>query len=82
MTHSTQAEVNIAMSMRLLNDMSIFINSNLALHVLHRGNALLHGDRDLALRHSKVVIRLQKGDRSMKQSTIQSSTSHCCSRKS
>ena len=58
MAHSTQAEVNITMSMRLLNDVSIFINSNLALHVLHRGNALLHGDRDLALRHSKVVIRL------------------------
>ena len=82
MTHSIQAEVNITMAMRLLDDMSIFINSNLALHVLHRGNALLHGDRDLALRHSKVVIRLQKGDGSTRHSTAQSPTSRCCSRKS
>ena len=57
--YAVEAEVNVAVAVRLLDDVALGVDGDLALEIANRGDAVLHHDVDLVLAHSEVVVLLQ-----------------------
>ena len=80
--YAVEAEVDVAVAMGLLDDVSLGVDGDLSLQIANRGNAVLHHDVDLVLAHSEVVVLLQivhGAERERKQAKI---TFRGCSRRS
>ena len=57
--YAVEAEVNVAVAVRLLDDVALGVDGDFALEIANRGDTVLHHDVDLVLAHSEVVVLLQ-----------------------
>ena len=80
--YAVEAEVDVAVAMGLLDDVSLGVDGDLSLQIANRGNAVLHHDVDLVLAHSEVVVLLQIVHGAERERKLEKITFRGCSRRS